>query len=167
VSEAFCFRPPKGVETYQINSLGITLIKPRDSQENRFSLRSKCLLKLSEAPPKECRLSGFYRTKIVVLLHPVVNPNHPRDPGLSAGGSEGISRDNCGRSRSFSWWFHRGKNFPLYRKVIVFPNELKRERKVFLTSRKVVIEQRSKSRSFHQHVIRKLNFVLINSRLTY
>jgi hypothetical protein len=70
-SEA-CFRSPRGVETYQINSLGITLINPRDSQEKRFARRSKCLLELSEAPPKECRLSGFYRTKIVVLTHPVV-----------------------------------------------------------------------------------------------
>ena len=101
-SEAFCFRSPRGVETYQINSLDITLVTPRDSQEKRFALRSECLLKLSEAPPKECRLSSFYRTKIVVLPHPVVNPYHPRRPGLSAGGSEGTSRDTCGRSRSFS-----------------------------------------------------------------
>jgi len=77
---------------------------------------------------------------------------HPRGPGLSAGGLEGTSRDTCSCSRSFSWWFHRGLHLPLHG-ISCFsdftPSWNKRERRVFLTSRKVVTGQCSKSRPFH------------------
>lgn len=40
---------------------------------------------------------GFSDEELSVV-HPLVTPFHPRGPGLSAGGSEGTSRDTVGGS---------------------------------------------------------------------
>ena len=69
----------------RLTVLGLRLLRQEIRKSNVFTLRSECLLELSETPPKECRLSDFYRTKIVVLTGV---PVHPRDSGLSAEGLE-------------------------------------------------------------------------------